>query len=340
MRAKAADLAGRLFRVTGLDDVALRWRAPHFCVLMYHGVTSPDPDYYNWCQVPEDRFARQLEYLAKRYRFVDEEQVVGHLVRGAPLPPRAAFLSFDDGYVTNYTRAFPILQRLGIPATIFLTSALIGTDRVPWPERVFLLIQESGAPRLDLRDWGLDVYDLSGPDGRDRGNVDAVTLLKSLRPAGRDERMAALAERLGAPVRRSPARDDLALMTWDQARAMQDSGLVSFGGHTRRHEILQRLDDAELEREVLGCCEELQRNLGRRPRLFAYPNGRFEDFDDRAKALLREAGIVAAFSTVGGFNGRDADPLALRRLGIGADMPFGKFVLKCSGVTAARTGGA
>jgi peptidoglycan/xylan/chitin deacetylase (PgdA/CDA1 family) len=41
--------------------------------------------------------------------------------KGAPFPPRAFVMTFDDGYQTVYQEAFPVLQRYGMCATVFLT---------------------------------------------------------------------------------------------------------------------------------------------------------------------------------------------------------------------------
>jgi peptidoglycan/xylan/chitin deacetylase (PgdA/CDA1 family) len=65
--------------------------------------------------------------------------------------------------------------------------------------------------------------------------------------------------------------------------------------------------------------------------VFAYPNGRRQDFDTRAKDALRNRGVRWALSTTTGFADRDCDPMALPRLAVGGDSSFDYFRLMVSG---------
>ena len=68
------------------------------------------------------------------------------------------------------------------------------------------------------------------------------------------------------------------------------------------------------------------------PRVFAYPNGRAIDFDERAKVAVEAAGIPFALTTEQGLNDRAADPYALKRVCVGADLPLHRFRLLVAGL--------
>lgn len=92
-------------------------------ILMYHSV-SPGADYFMNVE-PRD-FERHMEYIKKSGRPVI---ALGELVRRLKTEEvldGAIVITFDDGYRDNYTIAFPLLQRYGFPATIFVTTDLIG----------------------------------------------------------------------------------------------------------------------------------------------------------------------------------------------------------------------
>jgi len=92
-------------------------------VLYYHRI---DDDPHRSCVTPA-AFREQMGYLrSEGYRIVTLSDIVTGLGRGMGFPPRTVAVTFDDGFADNYTRAFPVLATMGIPATIFLTAGAIG----------------------------------------------------------------------------------------------------------------------------------------------------------------------------------------------------------------------
>jgi hypothetical protein len=65
--------------------------------------------------------------------------------------------------------------------------------------------------------------------------------------------------------------------------------------------------------------------------LFSYPNGTADDFDDRDKVNLRNAGYVAALTQIAGLNDRNTDWFALKRLNIGRGHTPQLFIAQVSG---------
>jgi len=98
-----------------------------FLVLMYHMVSEPKepPDARFAC--PPALFERHMAYLVRRgFRVVSLEEIYGALTGGLSLPDRSVAVTFDDGYADNYENAWPVLERLGIPATVFLVTGAVG----------------------------------------------------------------------------------------------------------------------------------------------------------------------------------------------------------------------
>jgi peptidoglycan/xylan/chitin deacetylase (PgdA/CDA1 family) len=97
-------------------------------VLNYHMVNDQTD---NRLAVGTQEFAAQMDYLAKQgYTSITPDELLKYLQKGAPLPERAVLITFDDGYRDNYTNAFPIMQKYGFTATIFLITDYI--DRDDW----------------------------------------------------------------------------------------------------------------------------------------------------------------------------------------------------------------
>jgi peptidoglycan/xylan/chitin deacetylase (PgdA/CDA1 family) len=125
--AKAAATRARsawwLVRSRGrFDEAGLR-------ILFYHRISDDDDP----LAVSPRRFREQMELLAAGgYEVVDLEPAVELLERGLS-PPRVLALNFDDGYQDVAENALPVLERLGLRATVFLPTGVIdGTASFPW----------------------------------------------------------------------------------------------------------------------------------------------------------------------------------------------------------------
>lgn len=99
--------------------------------LGYHGVAhaSLANDLSRLLVAPE-LFRLQLELLAAAgFRFVTLAELARGL-NGAP-PPGLAAITFDDGMRNNHSTALPIMQELGIPATVYVATDFIDASS-PW----------------------------------------------------------------------------------------------------------------------------------------------------------------------------------------------------------------
>jgi len=94
-------------------------------------------------------------------------EAVDCLRRGAPFPDRAFVITFDDGYQTVYDEAFPVLQRYGLSATVFLTVGEKGAAKLSGPlpslnDRSML----SWRQIREMQQWGIafGAHTLTHPD--------------------------------------------------------------------------------------------------------------------------------------------------------------------------------
>ncbi len=105
--------------------------SPTLGILAYHRIApcvvgQPAPTY----NVTPDRFRRQIQGLLESgFCPWSLSGVLQRMARGEGLPPRAFVVTFDDGYECLYTQAYPILQELRVPATIFLATAYLDDGR-------------------------------------------------------------------------------------------------------------------------------------------------------------------------------------------------------------------
>ncbi|MCM3269946.1 polysaccharide deacetylase family protein [Paenibacillus elgii] len=94
-------------------------------VLVYHDVQEPDAaGMPRLLTVTPQQFDAHLKALQDHsYQVISMEDYVRFARQGKPVPPNAVVLTFDDGYESFYTRAYPILQKHGVPASNFVIGA-------------------------------------------------------------------------------------------------------------------------------------------------------------------------------------------------------------------------
>ncbi|MDZ7825940.1 MAG: polysaccharide deacetylase family protein [Gammaproteobacteria bacterium] len=90
-------------------------------ILQYHFVAEDTPAVTS---VSPERFRAHLEHLAEHdFNILPLPELIERLRAGEELPPRAAAITFDDGYISVYENAFPMLRERGWPFTVFVNSA-------------------------------------------------------------------------------------------------------------------------------------------------------------------------------------------------------------------------
>jgi peptidoglycan/xylan/chitin deacetylase (PgdA/CDA1 family) len=115
-----------------LRRLAQMLRARRSVILCYHGIgptnTRIDPGFL---RVRPAAFRAQLELLlGAGFEFLTVAEFADRAAGVRP-PPGLAALSFDDGMDDNHAVVLPILRELGLPATVFVATGLIGKPN-PW----------------------------------------------------------------------------------------------------------------------------------------------------------------------------------------------------------------
>lgn len=95
-------------------------------ILMYHNLAAEaDGD----MTMSAARFEEQIRTLAEHgYTAVSFAELQAYVYAGAELPEKPVMITFDDGYLSNYELAYPILEKYGMQATIFVIGVSVGKD--------------------------------------------------------------------------------------------------------------------------------------------------------------------------------------------------------------------
>jgi peptidoglycan/xylan/chitin deacetylase (PgdA/CDA1 family) len=290
--------------IAGLPLLAWPVR-PVLSILIYHRVL-PVPDPLRAGEPDATRFDQQMRYLARHFSVLPLREAFRRL-RAGTLPRRACCITFDDGYADNLTVALPILEKYGLPATVFIASGYLDGGRMFNDAAIDALGAASG-DALDLEEIGLGRHALGTQEKR-RAAIGAVLEELKYRPPDRRETdVARLVELCGCG---ELPRD--IMLTSPQVGELSRRG-VEIGGHTVSHAILTTLCDAEARAEIRSGKERLEELTDKPVKVFAYPNGRPQrDYATRHVAMMGELGFELAVSTSPGVANSISDGFQLPR---------------------------
>ncbi|MGG7203065.1 polysaccharide deacetylase family protein [Clostridium butyricum] len=113
-------------------------------VLYYHSV---DENAANEVTITPEKLQEQLDYINdNNYVTITMTELYDHIENNKPIPEKSILITFDDGYMNNYTEAFPMLKELNMTATIFCVgNSLDGS---------YYLSEEA---IKEMSDYGIDI---------------------------------------------------------------------------------------------------------------------------------------------------------------------------------------
>ncbi len=249
-------------------------------VLCFHNVVAgPYQNDERSLHMRVELFEALSLWIASHLRVVPLEELAQRQARGLSLRGLAA-ITFDDAYRGVLENAVPVLERLELPATIFVPVEAVELGYSfwwDWPGVGAKALQD------DLRRVLLDECQGDRELVRARLGLDAGSLAGEYLPA-----------------------------TWEELGKCRGP-LIDFGSHTVRHRCLPRLEEESLKWELVESARRIAEHLGVRPHLLAYPYG---SADSRVARVARDAGYDAAFCLGGGRIGVTDSPLLLPRVNV------------------------
>ncbi len=262
----------------------------------------------------------QLRYLRRHYHIMHLEAALEELY--APKPDQARqgrrlplVLTFDDGYLDNYTVGFQLAQCYRIPMTIFIIPGYVESGQYFWWLAAAQLVMQLQAEQITLDGQN---YQLTCPAGRrDLIKVIDQHARYASSVVEREAFLSHVQQTLGValPTRSLSTSDTSIPLTWEQLREMEATGWISFGAHTVNHPILAYLTDPEeVMREVQDLRVILEEKLGHPIHVFAYPVGKFQHIGELGVKAVQVAGYTWAVTTFEQENTQHTDPLLLARM--------------------------
>lgn len=277
-------------------------------ILLYHRIADDPIDAWDLC-VSVQNFERQLHWLKKNCRVISLEEMVFEWSR-KKLKPNSIAITFDDGYLDNYTLAIHLLEKYALPATFFITNerkilwwdeleaCLLKTETLP--ERFHftinsilidysLLGETSLTPELHAKLCCWKAF--TKPTTKRAGLL--MQVWKQLRFMTYEEQQKALVQIRGWSASKISSPP---LMNEWQVKNTSEQSLFEIGAHTKTHPALSSLRIEMQKAEMLENKNYLEEIIGKKVKYFSYPYG---DYNEQAINVASESGFEASFTTQG-----------------------------------------
>lgn len=217
-------------------------------ILLYHNITETYPEKDNHLHTQKDTFREHINELkAKGFTAIDFDTYYKWSTGEGSLPEKPVIITFDDGYTSNYTEAFPVLKELNMKATIFVVTGRMGSRETVYPH-----------------------------------------------------------------------------FTWEEAREMQQSGVIDIESHTDTHRALGSLSEEEQALEMRISRTLIERNMNKTCGIIAFP---FGDFFENTVEIAHKAGykVVCKVGDMG-VNTYEDKNTPLKRLTVFGDMSGAELI--------------
>jgi peptidoglycan/xylan/chitin deacetylase (PgdA/CDA1 family) len=284
-------------------------------VICAHGVHTPEmlaDGLPPTSSVTIESFRANLEILARLREVITLPEAIKHLKQGNRPRKRMAVLTFDDSLACTSRISIPEILRVGIPATVFVSTDILDTGRPYWWLRFDYAWRQAKSQEATFSSPNGEVVLMRRDDLLSMRRAKSV--LRGMDAVMQDSAVRRIEEAFGVRLSDPAAEYRYAeAMSWEDVRGLVAQG-IGVGSHTVTHPNLELLSPDEVAWELGESKSRLERELGVSCESFCYPYGKFVPW---VPAMVREAGYQCATSTVApGRNLSGQDPYLLKRFPI------------------------
>ena len=275
-------------------------------ILMYHRVTEKGEE-----GVSLPIFEKQIAWVSRHYPMRPLSEMLLCRKEGRPCPRRVFTVTVDDGYPDFLSMAYPVLKKRNVPTTLFAVSDCL--DGKPlWTRSLKRWFEKTSLKSFEIP---LDGQTLSFSLKSESEKLEArETLKEALKRVKDAQRRASLQEiRKKLVGETGEDKETEAMLTWEEVIRLSQDG-VEVGAHTLDHPILSQMPLQEARHQIFESKRRLEERLGKPVRLFCYPNGLSQDFNEAIEEILRESGFLGSCTIIEGENSEAYNPYALKRI--------------------------
>lgn len=249
--------------------------------------------------ISKDLFRKCIIWLKKNgYVFISTEQVVQMINHRQPVPRKAVWITFDDGWKENMDTVIPVIVEFDIPVTFFISTDPVEHSGIFWWSYVSRYGRYLPAAYNNLKK------------------------LQAVDENRRRELINKLEVRFNGRLKREA-------MDVQDVISIANKPQVTIGCHTAHHVVMSNCSDEQLAQEIIASRQKLEEWTGKSIVYFCYPDGYF---NEHVKEIVKRHGFELAASTENRFITGKEDPFAMPRFWVRGEGFFAEAKCQMLGI--------
>lgn len=271
---------------------------PQLIVLVFHRLVEDsasdhpyDCDHLSKITLKFSTFKRQINWISDHFPILSLDEIL----EGVSLKKTSVLITFDDGYKELVQLALPVLEHLGVVATVFVTGPHIKKQQPSWIQQLHWMMEHRVGNFFQVTEQG-QKYDLSN-------HKDYVCCLGEFKRRILNE---ASPESFEVQLRRLkadlfPGQEGVlgqeVLLTATDIDLLTEKGWT-FGCHSNSHLSLNQLKLEALEKDISVAADSVGALKGYRP-VFALPFGLENNYNIEVLEAISNKGFKKIFTCQG-----------------------------------------
>jgi peptidoglycan/xylan/chitin deacetylase (PgdA/CDA1 family) len=285
-------------------------------IFLFHGVIKTNNfklRNYNNKHIEKKIFIQILKDLKKNGHPISMDDVLKNISNKTDFDNKSFVITFDDGFFNNYSIAIPILKKMQIPATFYITTDFIEKNATSWVDRIEIAVNSKnhGSTKILNKEYNFN----NSIKSKIKFMNDIRKIIKNDKKIDPYKTTANILKNLDYNKKILSSNHTLdKKMDWNQIKKLDKQKLFTVGGHTKTHKILSFLSDKEVKKEINESIRLIVKKLNKKIIHYSYPEGLRHTFSNREILLLKQKGIKCCPSAESGINNKNSNLFKLKRI--------------------------
>ena len=284
-------------------------------IFLFHGVTKKKVNYkirnYNRKHIDKDYFYKVCLKLKRIGNPISMDQIYQIISKKKKIPPYSFGVTFDDGFLNNYSVAAPILKDLNLPTTFYITTNFVDKNYMVWADRLERILEENSKNKIEVP-WGS--FKVST-------NKDKIFFLRNLRRIFKsknsydfDNITDDIISQFDKRIKYTGNSEIDKKMNWKNIISLNSENIFTIAPHSHNHKILSFCDDKTLKNEISKSIYFLKQKAKITNIHYSYPDGQKNHYNKQVIKLLKDSGIKCCPSAITGVNNLKTNLFDLKRI--------------------------